>query len=270
MAGRTARGLCIGINDYPGTGSDLAGCVNDAEDWAAELTQRDFQVTRLIDHEATRSGITGAMAALLSGTAAGETGVITFSGHGTWFPDDDGDEPDLRDEALCPHDFATDGGPLLDDDLFDLFAERQRGARIVFLSDSCHSGSVARMGAPIGAGSDTVRFLPPGLVLSGDRADRARLVERAPARGRPRGTVLLMSGCRDVEYSYDAHFGGRPNGAFTRVALDALAKLPPDATYRDWHRAVREVLPSRDYPQTPLLTATSRQRDWPVLRCAEG
>jgi hypothetical protein len=24
--------LCIGINDYPGTDSDLSGCVNDAND----------------------------------------------------------------------------------------------------------------------------------------------------------------------------------------------------------------------------------------------
>jgi hypothetical protein len=36
--------LCIGLNDYPGTGSDLAGCVNDANDWAEELTKREFDV----------------------------------------------------------------------------------------------------------------------------------------------------------------------------------------------------------------------------------
>jgi hypothetical protein len=31
------RALCIGINNYPGTHMDLNGCVNDANDWAAEL-----------------------------------------------------------------------------------------------------------------------------------------------------------------------------------------------------------------------------------------
>ncbi|MGE5839594.1 MAG: caspase family protein, partial [Deltaproteobacteria bacterium] len=36
------RALCIGINDYPGTGSDLAGCVNDANDWAVLLKKRGF------------------------------------------------------------------------------------------------------------------------------------------------------------------------------------------------------------------------------------
>ena len=38
------RALCMGINNYPGTGMDLQGCVNDATDWAAELTARGFQV----------------------------------------------------------------------------------------------------------------------------------------------------------------------------------------------------------------------------------
>ncbi len=186
-----ASALCIGINDYPGTDSDLAGCVNDAQDWAAELEKRQFEVTRLLDGAATREAIARGIEELVAATGPGDIGVITFSGHGSWLPDDDGDEPDLRDEALCPHDFA-DGRLLLDDELFDLFAERQRGSRLVMLSDSCHSGTVARMSEPLGARRDAVRFLPPGLILSEEQAGRARLAERAPARGRPRGAVLLM------------------------------------------------------------------------------
>ena len=31
------RALCVGINDYPGSNMDLAGCVNDARDWQALL-----------------------------------------------------------------------------------------------------------------------------------------------------------------------------------------------------------------------------------------
>ena len=46
-------GLCIGINDYPGTGSDLSGCVNDANDWAAVLKWRGFTVTSLLNRQAT-------------------------------------------------------------------------------------------------------------------------------------------------------------------------------------------------------------------------
>ena len=39
----TKFALCIGINDYPGTDSDLAGCVNDANDWAAAFAKRGLQ-----------------------------------------------------------------------------------------------------------------------------------------------------------------------------------------------------------------------------------
>jgi len=51
------RALCIGINDYPGTDSDLSGCVNDANDWAAVLKKRGFTVTMLLDRKATGAAI---------------------------------------------------------------------------------------------------------------------------------------------------------------------------------------------------------------------
>src|SRR3954471_10097399 len=103
------RALCIGINDYPGTENDLAGCRNDAEDWAAALTARGFDTRRLIDTAASGAAIRAAIHELLTTPAPGTAVVITYSGHGTWLPDTSGDEPDHRDEALCPHDIAANG-----------------------------------------------------------------------------------------------------------------------------------------------------------------
>ncbi len=262
MAEKTA--LCIGINDYPGTNSDLAGCVNDAQDWADVLGERGFEVTQLLDSDATKSAMTDAISSVVSAAASGDNVVITYSGHGTWQPDENADEPDMRDEALCPYDLQ-DNGALLDDELFEIFADAERGARVVLLSDSCHSGSVTRMGPPQGADRGRVRFLPPATFLSDDKVARAAKVEKAPARGMSRGTALLISGCMDTEYSYDASFDDRPNGAFTRAAIDALSALPDDATYANWFKAIREVLPNPNYPQTPQLMASRRQRKWPIL-----
>lgn len=53
--------LCIGINDYPGTDSDLAGCVNDANDWAAALASRGFTVRKILNEKATGKAIRGAI-----------------------------------------------------------------------------------------------------------------------------------------------------------------------------------------------------------------
>jgi hypothetical protein len=96
----------------------------------------------------------------------GDVVVITYSGHGTWVPDSDGDEPDRRDEALCPWD-VREKGPLLDDNLFEIFSERERGVRLVMISDSCHSGTVARFAPhPLNSQRDRTRFLAPATFLS--------------------------------------------------------------------------------------------------------
>lgn len=256
------RALCVGINDYPGTGSDLNGCVNDAKDWEGALRAREFEVTRLIDAEASRGAILNHLSELVSRTGPGDVAVFTYSGHGTWVPDVDNDESDGRDEAICP----ADGGIILDDDLYEVFRGAAVGARIVFLSDSCHSGSVAKMAPSLEPSRGKVRFLAPELVLR-DQAQLARAfrVERRRAVSSSRPTALLISGCTDLELSWDAYFAGRPNGAFTHVALEALKSLPDTATYVQWHRAIRDRLPSQDYPQSPQLTATRAQREWRVF-----
>jgi len=92
------RVLCVGINDYPGTDMDLAGCVNDAKDWKALLEQRGYTVASLHDAKATKAAILSALRSLMAGSAAGDSLVFTFSGHGSWLPDASRDEPDARDD----------------------------------------------------------------------------------------------------------------------------------------------------------------------------
>src|SRR3712207_6113336 len=142
----TKRALCVGINDYPGTNSDLSGCVNDANDWAQELQSRGYEVTTLLDREATRRALADALTSLVSTARAGDSLVFTFSGHGSWLPDDSGDEPDSRDEMLCPHD-VSDEQYLMDDDLAAIFEQKPKNVNLYFISDSCHSGSVAKFAA---------------------------------------------------------------------------------------------------------------------------
>jgi len=265
--------LCIGINDYPGTGSDLAGCVNDANDWAKELRSRGFTVTQLLDRKATGKAMREAIRSLVTKAKVGDLVAVQYSGHGSFVPDDDGDEPDGTDECLCPYDINANG-PITDDELFDLYNARRQGVRLLMISDSCHSGTVARF-APITtpptirgarAPQRKVRFLPPGVFLSARKAAKLG-VRRATRSSSPPGryAALLMSGCQDTEYSYDAYFQGRPNGAFTFVALRAFSRLPAKASYADWYRAVRKALPSQQYPQSPNLYGSTSMKKWKVL-----
>jgi len=263
--------LCIGINDYPGTVNDLSGCVNDAQDWSAALEARGFTVRQLIDKAATKKAMQGEMERLVKDAKSGDVAVIQYSGHGSYVPDVDGDESDGTDEVLCPYDIGK-GNPLTDDELNDMFMQRAAGARIILVSDSCHSGSVSRFAAPPRGTGDQqvtkVRFLPPATFLSEDELRplgmrRASRVASPPGR---QSGALLVAGCQDTELSYDAWFSNRANGAFTFSALRALKKINGTGTYRQWYKAIRESLPSQQYPQTPNLFGTRTQKGWKVFQ----
>jgi hypothetical protein len=247
----TKYALCIG-NNYPGTDSELAGCVNDADDWTNLLRNEGYQVTRLV--EVTKNHAVEELTRLMSGARRGDRVVLTYSGHGSWVPDRSGDEADGRDECLVMTDFEN-GGLLLDDELHDLFASSVEGVGGLILSDSCHSGTVLRHFGEVRS-TGTPRYLSPAhfLDLSQQEVDRR---EEEVALTPPRNPSSLISGCEDVEYSYDAWFDHRANGAFTRAAIDTYRS---GATLASWYRSIRTVLPSGNYPQTPRLTAKNRYR----------
>lgn len=262
------RALCVGINNYPGTDNDLQGCVNDCNDWQLEFERRNFdEIVKLTDKQATKAEVVSHLRAAVDATEKGDLFVFTYSGHGTWVPDEDGDEPDGKDEALCPWDIGTTGAVITDDELYEIFSLRHRAARIVVLSDSCHSGSVTRFAPPIPGwtGHRKIRFLSP-FAFKSTWTEAALMRAAIPVFHRhSKASSLLLAGCQDTEYSYDCVFNNRPNGAFTYAALMALKKLPADTTYKDWYAAIRKILPSQSAPQTPRLDASSSQRKWRVF-----
>jgi hypothetical protein len=257
------RALCVGINNYPGTNMDLAGCVNDAKDWCELLERRGYAVDVLCDREGTRARIVEALRTVIGQATDTDSVVFTFSGHGSWLPDDDRDEPDARDEMMCPYDVMREQY-LLDDELHDLFTAKAPGVRVYVIADSCHSGSVSR-NASAPAEPDRAllkaRFLPPYMFARGNRL-LERAIDRAtniPASTKLRYPAVLFSGCQDAEFSYDTSFNGRPNGAFTRVAIDALVDASI-TTPHALHEAIRQKLPSASLLQTPQLFASREAR----------
>ena len=275
----TRKALCIGINNYPGTHMDLQGCVNDANDWAATLTERGFAVTKLLDAQATKAAMIAGMSDLIGKAAKDDSLIITFSGHGTYQPDTDGDEADGLDEALCPYDLQTLGQALTDDEIKGLFATRKAGVRIVLISDSCHSGTVTRAAAAEKDADTRPRFMPMGNWLPDKLLPKTRAGTLATTIASPLGVSpflagysrllgdLLLSGCKEGpnNFSYDAKINGRYNGAFTYYALKALKTLKADATYADWHKAFVKYLPSASYPQSPQIVGSDTARKGKVF-----
>jgi hypothetical protein len=238
------RAVCVGINNYPGIFNDLKGCVNDAKDWSAWLQGLGFDVSLMLDSQATRTNVKAALQGLINGTSAGDIAVFTYSGHGTQVVDAGSDEGDPYDEAICLYD-----GNVVDDELRMILQGIHPQATLVVISDSCFSGSVTRI-----AGEKAIpRFIPP-LVSTTNRTPRRPFL--LPEADMPE---ILLTGCSDSEYSYDAEFDGRPNGAMTALALRVI-RQNPNVTYREFHAGLRRLLPSKDYPQSPQLEGSESNK----------
>jgi uncharacterized caspase-like protein len=273
------KALCIGINNYPGTHMDLQGCVNDAQDWSAALTERGYKTALLLDDQATKAAMVDAMSKLIASGAKGDSLIITYSGHGTYQPDTDGDEVDGLDEALCPYDLQTGGSALIDDEIKTIFAARKAGVRLLLIADSCHSGTVTRAAKAESDADTRPRFMPMGNWLPASQLPKNFAGKMAQTMVAPTGTSplnsglnrqlgdLLLAGCKEGpnNYSYDARIKGRYNGAFTYYALKALKALKPEATYADWYKAILKSLPSASYPQIPQLVGTASAKSRQAL-----
>ena len=262
------RAFCVGINDYPYDGSDLNGCVNDARAWAALLTEHfDFpaaDVTLLTDAGATKANVLNGLKGLLKGAKAGDVLVFTNSSHGSYVADTSGDEP-TYDEVVCPYDIADNA--LSDDELRELFAAVPREVHLAFIADNCHSGTVTRAAIVENIpGLRTpderrVRFLNPALrgdpVLPNPWKARPKRQEKYPESGM---TEVLLSGCTDKEYSYDALIGRTYHGAMTYHAIQAIRDANYRLTYAQLHARLQPLLDDAGYNQHPQLEGRTEHK----------
>ena len=244
--------LCVG-NNYPDTGADLNGCVNDALDWAELLQGEGYEVEVMA--EARKADVVEALNALVTRAGWADRIVFQFSGHGTWVPDRSGDEADGRDEAMVMAGLSF-GDLLTDDELQQIFSGLQYGTGALVLSDSCHSGTISKFNSPLSVARGKRKFISPIDLDTPLSFEKVIELEKRAASV-PRRTSGLISGCADQEYSYDAVFDGRPNGAFSRVALDMFMH---GITLNHWYQAIRQSLPTEHYPQTPQLITTTYRK----------
>jgi hypothetical protein len=266
------KALCVGINDYPGDGSDLNGCVNDAKAWAQLLIdQYGFAkngVTVLTDAQATKANIMAGIKKLLAGAKSGDVLVFQNSSHGTYVADEDGDE-ERFDEALCPYDCADN--LIVDDELRGLFGGIGKGVSLTVIADNCHSGTVTRAAVAENLpGMRTpddrrVRFLHPSLIgRRGVANPWSRATRAASARTAkyPESKMkdVLLAGCTPNEYSYDALIDGTYHGAMTFYALQAIKAADYRITYAQLHARLRYLLDANGYPQHPQLEGNAQNK----------
>lgn len=255
------RSLAIGLNavdpdGYDGWEGKLGACEQDADDMCAIARAQGYDARILKRSQATSAAVLAELADAARTVQAGEHFFLSYSGHGGQVPDTNGDEPDRYDETWCLYDRM-----LLDDELYLMFGRFAPGVRILMLSDSCHSGSVAREAlrgrspAPRGEMLPKWLPLPKAEAIYRNRKDLYDSLQQlaGPAeQGQVGASVLLISGCRDDEVSYD----GAVNGAFTTQVLKAWDGGRFHGSHRQFQEAVSDGLGGQQHPQLFLAGAT--------------
>jgi hypothetical protein len=253
------RALTIGIDQYSRAGDRLRGCVADAKMWQEALEACGFDVTPLLDADATRERILTGILDLISASKSGDVIAIQYSGHGTTVPDLDADEEaggaETDDEALCPVDFRDTGLLITDDDLAKLWDVIPSGVGVTLFFDCCHSGDASRELDPdptlpddalarvVDLSKDDVvayRLVRGAAVPESRQAafDAVRSAERParPSSRAPRaGREFLFSACRSTEVAWEAN----GHGDFTRLAAPLVAAgIEKGVTNRAFHATV--------------------------------
>jgi hypothetical protein len=132
--------LVIGINIYQNL-PRLKTAVNDARAVAKVLkNQYGFQVTTLLDRQATRSNIVSQLNQLINGLDEDEHLLIYYAGHGYF-------DEQAQEAYWQPHDADTseDTDWIISDRITSII-NRSIANNILIVADSCYSGTLTRQG----------------------------------------------------------------------------------------------------------------------------
>lgn len=253
--------LCIGLNAvdpdfYEGWDGKLNACENDASAMAHLLESKGFHVSKLLTKDATRNRVLMKLRELAALANPGDIVVVTNSSHGGQVPDYDSTESDGMDETICMYD-----GQIIDDELENAWAQFGAGVRVLFVSDSCHSGTVARARFSehdrmlnTTDGSKAIPQLTQSEIIS-KQDNRLQSIKAAATRSHSDITcsVLALGACQDNQTAMD----GRVNGAFTEALLTSLRRYP-DESYGRLVTYCRRTLPPS---QTPSFTYAGPRQD---------
>ncbi|MCK5650347.1 MAG: caspase family protein [Gemmatimonadetes bacterium] len=256
--------LLVGIDDYPGSGSDLRGPVRDAGIMQEVLTQRfgfdPANVVTLTDSEATRENIANGIVQHLGQAGPDGVAVFFYSGHGTQIGANIGLtgslDPEPRgdgDEAIYIYGYSQESSVLLDEELGFLIETIDAGRALVVV-DACFSGEITRgpgdapqskvvaMDDPEVAGSLRLptTFIGAELKAAGELEDMSLgfgdLADVARVFQSPQRHVMWGASTED-QVSWTSGLGGG-SSVFTFYVGEHMRSASLDTSLQDLGRAV--------------------------------
>jgi len=205
----------------------------------------------LLDEQATHTGIENAFKALIKRVKRGDFVYIHYSGHGSQTADLNGDEMDQQDETWVS--YGTRSGKSQDKDNYDVLDDEinawltaiyAKTNKVIFVSDSCHSATVARGRAPVSRGLK--------------RDDRPHPLGKKAYSQKYYG--IHVGAVRDEELAAETTGDDDKTfyGLFTWYWIKALQQAQKGETWHDvFKRAYTPVVARRGQVQNPQIEGES-------------
>jgi len=226
--------LLIGIN-YANTQHQLNGCINDVQSLNNFLITKHFNsINTLTDNtinKPTRNNILNAFKQLLNNSTSGDTLFFSYSGHGTYVKDTDKNEYTGYDQVLVPSDLNL----ITDDELNKIIHSHLKpNVELVVLMDCCFSGTVLDL-----------KYNYIDSLFNNVNTENNNNKTTS-------GSVIMISGCSDIQTSADAYLTNKYCGAMTWAFLNAYKK---NITWKELLITMRETLNSSNFTQIPQLSS---------------
>jgi hypothetical protein len=235
------KALLIGINYLNTPAYQLSGCINDVSNLSNKLAfsygyKNIYVMTDNTTIKPTRNNIYNNIKAMFQQARRGDTLFLSYSGHGSYVFDRNGDETrDRRDEVLIGSDLQS----LVDDDLKGLIRTfLPPTVTLIMLCDACFSQSILDL-----------RYQYLDTQYNTDLTD----ITVNAAQTATAGTVICISGCQDNQTSADAYINRTFQGALTWAFLTQLAATPRP-TWKALLLGMRTLLKNRGFTQVPQLS----------------
>jgi len=232
---KNKNALLIGCN-YNGSQYKLNGCINDVKNVKTLINKNGFNnVTLLTDETETKpnkSTILNEFKKLLVNSNSGDLLIFSYSGHGSYVLDKNGDETDGYDELIVPLDLNV----ITDDELKIIIQTYLKPNVTLFsLFDCCFSGSVLDL---------KYQYL--------DSLNYDNYTENDKTND-TLGNVLMISGCTDEQTSADAFINKTSQGAMTWSFIESVNNNPK-LSWRELIKSMRDLLKKSNYEQIPQLS----------------
>ena len=239
--------------NYPNTGAELYGCINDGihmiEFIKGKLRYPSENIRFLNDKSSTpeqnrptKQNIIDALNQAVNkvNKTTEPTEIwIAYSGHGTQIRDKDGDEvSDIHDEVIVPSDYKQSGF-IADDILFDILNKiKNAKCKVMAIFDCCNSGTMLDL---------KHKYISGSTHKVENKNDHLKC------------KVYMISGCKDFQTSSDYfdHESNKYGGALTN---GFLREVRPRNSIRfiPLINRIRRNLKKNRFTQVPQLTTNTR------------